>query len=174
MVEKHHQDLLPSRLFFVLHLLANRVIIMTIARKVVERVFILIQFFSYLRKQRWLFSLGALKRIHPWVRLNGLFDICTPCNCQKIYDFLMVLGEGRSLTGLLELVLYGSVVLGLFHWCYVGIPLVFWDVPLVFQVKFSCSAVPPVFHVPLFRVLAFLVLLYAKTKELLRLTFEKI
>ena len=100
---------------------------MTIARKVVERVFILIQFFSYLRKQRWLFSLGALKRIHPWVRLNGLFGFCTPWNCQKIIDILMVLGEGWSLTGLLELVLYGSVVQGVFHWCYVGIPLVFYQ-----------------------------------------------
>ena len=123
---------------------------MTIARKVVERVFILIQkFFSFLRKQGWLFSLGALKGIHPWVRLNGLFDFCTPWNCQKIKDFLMVLGGGRSLTGLLELVLYGYVVLGVFRWCYVGIALVFLGVPLVFWVMFSC--VPPLFcGVPLF------------------------
>ena len=149
----------------MLHLLVNRVIIMTIARKVVERVFILIQFFSYLRKQGWLSSLGALKRIHLWVRLNGLFDFCTPWNCQKIIDFLMVLREGRSLTGLLEIVLYDPVVLGVFDWYYVGIPLVFWDVLLVFQVMFSCSAivpgcsaVPPVFRVPLFHVLAFLIL----------------
>ena len=49
-----------SRLFFVLHLLVNSVIIMVIARKAVEHVFISIQFFSYLRKQGWLFSLGAL------------------------------------------------------------------------------------------------------------------
>ena len=36
---------------FVLHLLVNSVIVMTIARKAAERVFILIQFFCYLRKQ---------------------------------------------------------------------------------------------------------------------------
>ena len=95
-----------SRLFFVLHLLANSVIIMAIARKAVERVFILIQFFPYSRKQRWLFSFGALKRIHPWVHLNGLFDFCTPWNCQKIIDFLMILGERWSLTGLLEFIWY--------------------------------------------------------------------
>ena len=95
--------------------------------------------------------------------LNGLFDFCTPWNCQKIADFLMVLREGRSLTGLLELVLYGSVVSGVFHWCYVGILLVFWGIQLVFRLMFSCSAtasecsiVPPVFRVPLFRVPAFL------------------
>ena len=81
-----------SRLFFVLHLLLNSVIIMAITRKAVEHVFILIQFFSYLRKQGWLFTLGALEWIHPWVRLNGLFDFC---NRQKI---IMVLGEGWSLT----------------------------------------------------------------------------
>ena len=109
-----------SRLFFVLILLVNRVIIMTIARKTVERVFIVIQFSSYLTKQAWLFSLSALKRIHPWVRLNGLFDFCTPWSCQKIIDFLMVLGEGQSWTGLLELVLYVSVVLG----CSTGVTLV--------------------------------------------------
>ena len=77
-----------SRLFFALYLLVNSVIIMVIAGKAVERVFILKQFFSYLRNQGWLFSLGALRKIHPWVRLNGLFDFCTPWNCQKIYDFL--------------------------------------------------------------------------------------
>ena len=77
-----------SRLFFALYLLVNSVIIMVIAGKAVERVFILTQFFSYLRKQEWLFSLGALRRIHPCVRLNGLFDFCTPWNCQKIYDSL--------------------------------------------------------------------------------------
>ena len=84
-----------SRLFFVLHLLVNSVIIMVIARKVVERVFVLIQFFSYLRKQGWLFSLGSLRRIPPCVRLNGLFDFYTLWNCQKIIDFLMVLGEAE-------------------------------------------------------------------------------
>ena len=49
---------------------------------------------------------------------------------------------------------------GVFHWCYVGIPLVFWIVSLVFRVMFSCSAtvpgcsaVPPVFRVPVFLVL---------------------
>ena len=36
---------------FVLHLLVNSVIILAIARKAVERVFIRIRFFSYLRKQ---------------------------------------------------------------------------------------------------------------------------
>ena len=36
---------------FVLHLLVNNVIVMAIARKAAERVFILIQFFCYLRKQ---------------------------------------------------------------------------------------------------------------------------
>ena len=86
-----------SWLFFVLHLLVNSVIIMAITRKAVEHVFILIQFFSYLRKQGWLLTFGALERIHPWVRLNGLFDFC---NRQKI---IMVLGEGGNLTGLLEL-----------------------------------------------------------------------
>ena len=103
------------------------------------------------------------------MRLNGLFDFCTPWNCQEIIDFLMVLGEGRSLTGLLELVVYGSVVLRVLHLCYVGIPLIFWGVPLVFMKMFSCSApvpgcfaVPPVFRVPLFRVPALLVIiLYA-------------
>ena len=45
-----------SRLFFVLQLLVTSVIVMAIARKAVERVFILIQFFSYLRKQGWLFT----------------------------------------------------------------------------------------------------------------------
>ena len=45
-----------NRLFSVLHLLVNSVIVMTIARKAVECVSILIQFFSYLRKQRWLFT----------------------------------------------------------------------------------------------------------------------
>ena len=72
----------------------------------------------------------------------------------------MALGEGRSLTGLLELVLYGSAVLRVFHWCYVGIPLVFWGVPLVFRVMFSCSATAPgcsgvgvVVRVPAFLVL---------------------
>ena len=86
------------------------------------------------------------------MRLNGL-------------DFLMVLGEGSSLIALLELVLYHSVVMGVFHLCYVGIPLIFWDVPLVFRVMFSCSAtvpgcsaVPPVFRVPLLRVPAIQIL----------------
>ena len=154
-----------SRLFFVLHLLVNRITILTIARNLVEHVFILIQFFFYLRKQGWLFSFGALKRIHPWVRLNGLFDFYAPSCCQKIKDFLMVLGEGPSLIALLELVLYDFVVLGVFHLCYVGIPLIFWDVPLVFRVMFSCSAtvpgcsaVPPVFRVPFFRVPAIQIL----------------
>ena len=85
-----------SRLFFALHLLVNSVIIIAITRKAVEHVFILIQFFSYLRKQGWLFTLGALEWIHPWVRLNELFDFC---NRQKI---VMVLGEGWSLTGFLQ------------------------------------------------------------------------
>ena len=48
-----------SRLFFVLHLLLNSVIIMAITRKPVEYAFILIQFFSYLRKQGWLLTLGT-------------------------------------------------------------------------------------------------------------------
>ena len=89
-----------SRLFFVLHLLVNKVIIMAITKKAVEHVFILIQFFSYFRKQGWLLTFGALEWTHPWVHLNGLFDFY---NSQKI---IMVLGEGRSLTGLLELVWY--------------------------------------------------------------------
>ena len=128
-----------SGLFFVLHPLVNRIIIMAIARNVLECVFILIQFFSYLWKQRWLFSLGALIRIHPGVRLNGLFDFCTLWNCQKIIDFLMVLGNGRSLTGFLELVLYGSIVLGVLHLCYVGIPLIFWGVPGNVKLFRHCS-----------------------------------
>ena len=93
------------------------------------------------------------------MRLNGLFDFCAPWNCQKVIDFLMVLGKGRSLTGLPELVLYGSVVLGVFHLCYVGIPLISWGVPLEFRLMLSCSAivpgssaVPPVFRVPAFLV----------------------
>ena len=99
------------------------------------------------------------------MRLNGLFDFCTPWTCQKIIDFLMVLREGRSLTGLLEIVLYDPVVLKVFNWYYIGIPLVFWDVLLVFQVMFSCSAIVPgcstvlpVFCVALFHVPAFLIL----------------
>ena len=40
-----------SRLFFVVHLLVNRVIVMAIARKAVESISILMQFFSYPRKQ---------------------------------------------------------------------------------------------------------------------------
>ena len=83
-----------SRLF----LLLNSVIIMAITRKAIKHVFILIQFFSYLIKQGWSFTLGALERMHPWVRLNGIFDFC---NRQKI---IIVLGEGWSLTGLLKLV----------------------------------------------------------------------
>ena len=43
--------------FFVLSLLVNSLIIMIIARKAIV---ILIQFFSYLRKQEWLFILGVL------------------------------------------------------------------------------------------------------------------
>ena len=49
----------------MLHLLVNSVIIMVIARKTVERVFILIQFLSYLRKQGLLFNLGALMGDSP-------------------------------------------------------------------------------------------------------------
>ena len=114
-------------------LLVNTVIIMTIARKV-ERVFNLIQFFSYLRKQGGLFSLGAFKRIHPWVSFNGLFDFCTLWNCKKIRDFLMVLGEGRSLTGfvwlkpfcMVELVLSlnSFCMVPLFWGCSTGVTLV--------------------------------------------------
>ena len=89
---------------------------MAVARKV-GHVFILIQFFSYLRKQGWLFRLVALKRIHTWVHLNGLFDFCTPWNCQKIIDFLMVLVEGWSLNSF-------CIVL-LFWWCSTGVTLVF-------------------------------------------------
>ena len=78
-------------------------IIMAIARKEVERVFIIINFF-YLRKQGSLFTLGTLEWIHSLVCLNRLFEFCTPWYCQKIIYFLMVLGEGRNLTGLLELI----------------------------------------------------------------------
>ena len=53
----------------------------------------------------------------------------------------MVLGEGCSLTGLLELALYGSVNLEVFHWFYVGISLVFWGVPGNFQLFRHCSGV---------------------------------
>ena len=79
----------------------------------------------------------------------------------KSYIFLMVLGEGCSLTGLLELVLYGSVNLGMFHWCYVGIPLIFLGVPLMLRVMllfchysgvFRCSAGIPCSGVPGFIV----------------------
>ena len=69
-------------------------------------------------------------------------------------------------------ILYGSVVPGVFRWCYAAIPLVFCCVPLVFRVMFSCSAtvpecsaVPPVFDVPLFRVPAFLFLCYAVLRD---------
>ena len=118
-----------SRLPFVLHLLVNRIIIMTIARKVVERVFILIQFFPYLRKHGWLFSLGALKRIHPWCAFEWVIWLLYSLELSENHRFLMALVEGCSLTGFLELMLYDS-------------------------------AVPPVFSVALFRVLAFLVLEY--------------
>ena len=89
-----------SRLFFALHLLVNSVIIIAITRKAVEHVFILIQFFSYLRKQGWLFTLGALE----WV-LHGCawMDYLTSVIVRKPY---WVLEEGRSLTGLLELIWY--------------------------------------------------------------------
>ena len=81
-------------------------------------------------------------------------------------------------------VLYGSVVPGVFHWCYLGIPLVLWSVPLVFWVMFSCSAtvpecsaVPSVFWVPFFRVPAFLVSRYADHYDVVKcrrnLNFEK-
>ena len=40
-----------NRLFFMLHLLVNGVIVMAIARETVEHVFVPIQFFPYLRKQ---------------------------------------------------------------------------------------------------------------------------
>ena len=112
-----------SRLFFVLHLFVNIVIIMAITRKAAEHVFILIQFFSYLRKQGWLFTTGALDWIHPWAHLNELFDFC---NRQKT---IMVLGEGRSLTGLLELVWYlapnvamaSQTLFACLFFCYVSV-----------------------------------------------------
>ena len=49
-----------SRLFFVLHLLVNRVMVMAIARKAVESIFILMQFFSYPRKQGRFFTCPCL------------------------------------------------------------------------------------------------------------------
>ena len=72
----------------------------------------------------------------------------------------IVLEEGRSLTDFLELILYGSVVLGVLHLCYFGISLISWGVLLVFRIMLSCSAtvpgcsaVPPVvFRVPVFLV----------------------
>ena len=70
-------------------------------------------------------------------------------------------------------VLYVSVVPGVSHWYYIGIPLVFWGVPLVFWVMFSyyatvpgCSAIPPVFSIPLFCVSVFLVLYYAQLEDM--------
>ena len=97
-VEAQRETSLPNPAtvgcLFVLHLLVNSVIVM--ASQKGSRV----QFCCYLRKQGWLFNLGALEWIHSWVRLNGLFDFC---NRQKI---IMVLGDGWSLTGLFELVWY--------------------------------------------------------------------
>ena len=40
-------------------------------------------------------------------------------------------------------VLYGSTFPGVLYWCYVGIPLVFRGVLLVFRVMFSCSGAAP-------------------------------
>ena len=85
----------------MLYLLDNRVIVMTIARKTVERGFILIQLFLLLEKTR---VIVCALEIHIWLRLNGLFDFCISWNHQEIINFLMVLGERQSLTGLLELV----------------------------------------------------------------------
>ena len=83
----------------MLYLLDNSVIVMAIARKTIERSFIKIQLFLLLGKTRC-----VLEWIHIWLRLNGLFDFCISWNHQEIINFLMVLGEGQSLTGLLELV----------------------------------------------------------------------
>ena len=106
-----------------------------------------------------MFSLGALNRIHPWVRLNGLSDFCTPWNCQKIIAVLTVLGEGQSLTGLPEL----FCMVPLFWRYFTGVTLVFrwyfgvflWCSGCNVQLFCHCSAV---FRVPLFRVPVFLVL----------------
>ena len=86
----------------MLYLLDNSVIVMEIARKTVERSFIIIQLFLLLGKTRVIVC--VLEWIHIWLRLNGLFDFCISWNHQEIINFLMVLGEGQSLTGLLELV----------------------------------------------------------------------
>ena len=92
-VEAQRETSLPNPAtvgcLFVLHLLVNSVIVM--ASQKGSRV----QFCCYLRKQGWLFNLGALEWIHLLVCLNGSFDFCTPWNCQKIIDFLLVLGERR-------------------------------------------------------------------------------
>ena len=48
---------------------------MTIARTVMERIFILIQFFSYLRKQGRLFTLGALEWIFDPKWGNGFSNL---------------------------------------------------------------------------------------------------
>ena len=85
-----------SRLFFVLHLLVKSVIVMAIARKAVKHIFILIQFFSYLGKQRLIVYYWCVKVDSPMGALNGLFDFWTPWNCQKIISFLMVLGGGGA------------------------------------------------------------------------------
>ena len=53
----------------------------------------------------------------------------------------MVLEEGRSLTGLLELMLYGYVVLEVFLWCYVGILGCSTGVPGNVQLFRHCSGV---------------------------------
>ena len=82
--------------FFVLHLLVKSVIVMAIARKAVKHIFILIQFFSYLGKQRLIVYYWCVKMDSPMGALNGLFDFWTPWNCQKIIYFLMVLGGGGA------------------------------------------------------------------------------
>lgn len=56
------------------------------------------------------------------------------------------------------------VLFRMFCRCYVGVPLVFRGVSLVFccsPTVLGCSAIPPVSQVPLFHVLVFLVLLCA-------------
>ena len=129
-----------SRLFLVLQLLVNWIIIMTIARKVVGHVFILIQFFSYLRKQGWFFSLGALKRIHPWGAFEWVIWLLCSLELSESHRFSDGFREGAELN---------RFAWTCFVWflCSGGVPLVLrrYSVDIL-----GCSAGVPV-NVKLFR-----------------------
>ena len=85
-----------SKLLFVLHLLVNSVIIITIARRMCFHCTV-----SLTWKNKGDCSPFKCKSAftHGFVWM-----VCLTSVLSGIYDFLMVLGEGWSLTGLLELV----------------------------------------------------------------------